>query len=107
MLDLPPQQAGPAAHEDHTPCAQIELALAQRPQHIVDKLLRLIFYQRGDFFPVAAPLPCKRMASTSVSSNRMSKSELALERMRLYSKITPFSSESQVDRSARPFFSSR
>ena len=31
---MPPQQAGPAAHENHTPCAQIELALAQCAQHM-------------------------------------------------------------------------
>ena len=56
-FDLPPQQAGTAAHKNHTPRAQVKLALAQCAQHIVDELLRLIFYQRGDFFPITAPLP--------------------------------------------------
>lgn len=56
-LDLSLQQAGTAAHKNHTPRAQVKLALAQCAQHIVDELLRLIFHQRGDFFPVTAPLP--------------------------------------------------
>lgn len=56
-LNLPPQQAGTAAHENHAPRAQVKLTLAQCTQHIIDKLLRLIFYQCGDFFPVTAPLP--------------------------------------------------
>ena len=54
---MPPQQAGTAAYENHSSRAQVKLTLAQCTQHIIDKLLRLIFYQRGDFFPITAPLP--------------------------------------------------
>ena len=56
-FDLPPQQAGTAAYENHSSRAQVKLTLAQCTQHIIDKLLRLIFHQRGDFFPVTASLP--------------------------------------------------
>ena len=51
------QQAGTAAYENHSSRAQVKLTLAQSAQHIIDKLLRLIFYQRGGFFPITAPLP--------------------------------------------------
>ena len=54
---MPPQQAGTAAYENHSSRAQVKLTLAQCTQHIIDKLLRLIFHQRGDFFPVTASLP--------------------------------------------------